>query len=99
MATLVLKRKDIKDLLKMLDVVRVVEDAFKAWGQDKTNMPPKAYLVVEQGDFRAMPAAMLGLSRNFTYELVKQKKLPVIEFGKRKLIPRIALEKMLGKDD
>ena len=42
-------------------------------------------------------AAMLGLSRNFAYELVKRKELPVIQFGKRLLIPRIALEKMLEK--
>ena len=42
-------------------------------------------------------AAMLGLSRNFTYELVKQKQLPVIKFGKRLLIPRVALEEMLKK--
>ncbi len=42
-------------------------------------------------------AAMLGLSRNFAYELVKQKQLPVIKFGKRLLIPRVALEKMLEK--
>jgi len=42
-------------------------------------------------------AAMLGLSRNFTYELVKQRKLPVVQFGKRLLIPRVALEKMLEK--
>lgn len=40
-------------------------------------------------------ADMLGISRNFTYALVKQGKLPVIIFGKRKLIPRAALEKML----
>jgi excisionase family DNA binding protein len=44
-------------------------------------------------------AAMLGLSRNFAYELVKRKELPVIQFGKRLLIPRAALEKMLAKDD
>ena len=42
-------------------------------------------------------ASMLGLSRNFTYELVKQNQLPVIKFGKRLLIPRLALEKMLEK--
>lgn len=42
-------------------------------------------------------AAMLGISRNFAYELVKQKQLPVIKFGKRLLIPRAALEKMLEK--
>jgi len=60
MARLLLNRNAVKDLLKMPDVIRVVEDAFKAWGQDKANMPPKAYLVVEQGDFRAMPAAIPG---------------------------------------
>lgn len=42
-------------------------------------------------------AEMLGLSRNFAYELVKQKQLPVIKFGKRLLIPRVALEKILEK--
>lgn len=42
-------------------------------------------------------AAMLGISRNFAYELVKQGKLPVVRFGKRVLIPRAALEKMLEK--
>jgi excisionase family DNA binding protein len=40
-------------------------------------------------------AAMLGLSRNFAYELVKRKELPVVKFGKRLLIPKIALEKRL----
>ena len=40
-------------------------------------------------------AAMLGLSRGFAYKLVTQKQLPVIRFGKRLLIPRAALEKML----
>lgn len=42
-------------------------------------------------------AKLLGISRNFGYELVKQRKLPVIKFGKRLLIPRVALEKMLEK--
>jgi len=42
-------------------------------------------------------AAMLGVSRNYGYELVKQGQLPVIRFGKRLLIPRVALEKMLEK--
>jgi len=40
-------------------------------------------------------AEMLGISRNFAYELVKRQELPVIKFGKRLLIPRVALEKML----
>jgi excisionase family DNA binding protein len=40
-------------------------------------------------------AEMLGISRNFAYELVKQGQLPVTKFGKRLLIPRIALERRL----
>ena len=60
MPTLLLNKSTLKDLLKMPDVIRAVEDAFKAWGQDKANTPPKSYLVVEQGDFRAMPAAIPG---------------------------------------
>ena len=40
-------------------------------------------------------AEMLGISRNFAYELVRERKLPSIRFGKRLLIPRVALEKML----
>ena len=42
-------------------------------------------------------AAMLTLSRNNTYELIKQKQLPSKRFGKRILIPRIALEKILER--
>ncbi|MFC1968800.1 helix-turn-helix domain-containing protein [Chloroflexota bacterium] len=42
-------------------------------------------------------AKLLGLSRNFGYELARRGELPVIKFGKRLLIPRVALEKMLEK--
>jgi len=42
-------------------------------------------------------AAMLGISRNFAYQLVRERKLPSIRFGKRILIPRVALEKMLER--
>jgi len=42
-------------------------------------------------------AAMLGLSRNFAYELVRREELPAVRFGKRLLIPRVALEKILEK--
>ncbi len=40
-------------------------------------------------------AKMLGISRNFAYQLVREGKLPSIRFGKRILIPIAALEKML----
>ena len=60
MATLLLDRKVVKDLLSMPEVVRAVEDAFRVWGQGIANMPAKAYLTVPQGDFRAMPAGISG---------------------------------------
>ena len=44
-------------------------------------------------------AVMLGISRNFAYQLVGEGKLPSIRFGKRILIPRIALEKRLEKGE
>ena len=43
-------------------------------------------------------AEMLGISRNFAYELVKQGKLPVIRLGKKRLvIAKAALDRMLEK--
>lgn len=42
-------------------------------------------------------ARMLGISRNFAYQLVREGKLPSIRLGKRVLIPLAALEKMLEK--
>ena len=60
MQTTILNRIDIKDLLNMREVVSVVENAFREWSQGKGNMPAKAYLAVEQGDFRAMPASLPG---------------------------------------
>jgi alanine dehydrogenase len=44
----------------MSDVLDVVEEAFRLWGESKGNMPAKAYLLVENGDFRAMPASLPG---------------------------------------
>lgn len=40
-------------------------------------------------------ARRLGILRNFGYELVKRGELPVVRFGKRLLILRVALERML----
>ena len=60
MPTLLLDRNAVNNLLNMPDVIRVVEEAFRMWGEGKGNMPAKAYLLVENGDFRAMPAALPG---------------------------------------
>lgn len=60
MATLVLSKKEVVSLLTMKDVIRVVEEAFRDWANGQGSMPPKAYLQVKDGDFRAMPAALPG---------------------------------------
>ncbi len=60
MSTLILNNRDVKNLLRMPDVIEAVENAFIELGENKVSMPPKSYLVVEDGDFRAMPAAIRG---------------------------------------
>lgn len=60
MSTLLLSRNEVRDLLEMSAVIQAVEQAFKDLGQGKAQMPAKAYLVLDQGDFRAMPAALQG---------------------------------------
>ena len=40
-------------------------------------------------------AKMLGISRGLAYEMVKMGKIPSVHFGKRVLIPRSALAKLL----
>lgn len=42
-------------------------------------------------------AHLLGISRGLAYELARSGKLPVIRFGRRILISKWALEKMLNQ--
>jgi alanine dehydrogenase len=60
MSTLFLNKNDVRSLLNMAEVIKAVEQALKDWALGKARMPPKAYLVLEQGDFRAMPGAIPG---------------------------------------
>ena len=41
-------------------------------------------------------AKLLRLSRAFTYELVARGELPSLRFGRRVVIPRIAIERLLN---
>lgn len=63
--TLVLANRDIKKLLSMKDTLRVVEEAFKAYGAGQTQMPAKIYIKLHQynGDLRAMPAFIDGSTK------------------------------------
>jgi excisionase family DNA binding protein len=40
-------------------------------------------------------AKILGISRNTAYEAVKSGQVPIIKIGRRLLVPRAALERML----
>ena len=40
-------------------------------------------------------AALLGISRNLAYELVAREELPSIRLGRRVLVPRQALDRLL----
>ena len=60
MATLILDKKNVVRLLNMPEVISAVEQAFRDLAEGRGSMPPKAYLSLEQGDFRAMPAFLPG---------------------------------------
>jgi alanine dehydrogenase len=60
MNTLLLTRKSVRNLLNMAEVIEAVEQAFRDWATGQGQMPAKAYLVLDKGDFRAMPASLPG---------------------------------------
>lgn len=44
-------------------------------------------------------ARMLGISRGLAYELARSGQIPVLRLGKRLLVPKIALERLLSQPD
>jgi alanine dehydrogenase len=52
--SLVMTGSQVMQVLDMDLALAAVEEAFRAYGEDRVNMPPKAYLTLAQGDFRAM---------------------------------------------
>ncbi len=52
--SLVLTGSEIKQVLDMDLALKAMDAAFRAYGEGRVNMPPKAYLTLEKGDFRAM---------------------------------------------
>lgn len=44
-------------------------------------------------------AKCLGIGRNSAYEAIARGEIPVIRVGKRLLVPKVALEKMLSGND
>lgn len=60
MPTLLLSKNDVLGLLSMPAVIEAVEQALKEYDLGHARMPHKVYLDTENGDFRAMPASLLG---------------------------------------
>lgn len=60
MPTLFLGKSEVLPLLDMSEVIPAVEEVFRLAALGQARMPPKSYLTVEKGDFRAMPAAIPG---------------------------------------
>ncbi|MBI2323017.1 MAG: ornithine cyclodeaminase family protein [Chloroflexi bacterium] len=60
MRILILDARAVQSLLVMPQVIEAVEAAFVAYGRGEAHMPPKVYLEVPNGDFRAMPAYVAG---------------------------------------
>ena len=77
----------------------MTKDVAKASGGGRRGIPRHATMEKRLCITVPEAAAMLAISRNFAYELVRRVELPVVKFGKRLLIPRSALEKMLEKGD
>jgi alanine dehydrogenase len=61
---LVLNRRQVQEYLNMRDALELVEKAFYLKARGSSVMPPKLYLDLPeyQGDFRAMPAYINGMS-------------------------------------
>lgn len=61
--TVLLSGADISRCVNMKDVLAIVEEAFRAHGEGRVQMPPKIYLRLDKygDDFRAMPAYLSNL--------------------------------------
>jgi ornithine cyclodeaminase/alanine dehydrogenase-like protein (mu-crystallin family) len=60
MSTFLLDRNAIESPIEMLDVINVVNKAFRMCGERKGKISAKTHLSLEHGDFRAMAAALLA---------------------------------------
>ena len=58
MKVLLLSRKEVEGLISMREAIEAVEEAFRAKGLGRVQMPPKSYVYFKgyDGDFRVMPA-------------------------------------------
>jgi hypothetical protein len=60
--------------------------------QQPKKSAPAAYSIPQAG-------AMVGLSRNGSYDAAKRGEIPVLEFGKKKVVPKAVWDRKLGLRD
>ena len=65
-------------------------DASGPGGRDRDQQDAPLLLSVRQA------AALLGIGTTLCWEMVYSKQLPTVRFGRRVLIPRIAVERLAG---
>lgn len=53
---LLIKKEQVAKVLKMRDVINIMEETFRLHGLGKIQQPPKTYLTFQNGDLRSMPA-------------------------------------------
>lgn len=63
MKTRILSRSTIEKLVDAQEVLEAVEEAFRAYGQQQVQMPPKVYMFYPEyeGDLRTMPAYIASI--------------------------------------
>lgn len=52
----IINKEQVAKVLKMADVIRIMEETFRLHGLRRIQQPPKTYLMFEKGDLRSMPA-------------------------------------------
>lgn len=40
-------------------------------------------------------AELLGISKSYAYQLVKERRIPVLDLGRRKVIPKVSLDEWI----
>jgi len=82
-----------RDIITLRQVEGVVDPRYEGHGDEPevVQEPPRrlAVSVTEA-------AAMLGISRGLAYELVHRGELPVIQLGRRLVVPILALERLVA---
>jgi len=58
--SLVVTGAEVLQVVNMDLALEAAEEAFRAYGEGRVNMPPKSYLQLPKGDFRAMYGALSG---------------------------------------